>query len=267
MWGCVGWRSFRGTHQGPCDPRVPQHLRHLYGPLQWGCQEAQAVPGSPLGGVLAPTAVLEHFGPHQPPWLLVLQCSCPITLLEDPLGLCCVWLLARMVSGSAPEPVVLHPFPSWPPQLCTGRRKRDRGFFFRLALSSQPLFSEKKTTPCLAVRKTTALCGNAAPLYPWTSGAGRKVPSISMCGNSPFAPLCYTATQESSHSGFLLALQCWLMSLFGSHGGRLTGICRDLACAMSLVHPWALAQPPTSAMPSSVCCLQGWSVSCSTRST
>lgn len=46
------------------------------------------------------------------------------------------------------------------------------------------------------------------------------------------------------------------------------GMCRDPSmCHVLLVHPCALAQLPTTTVPSGVCPLQEWSVSSSMRST
>ena len=80
----------------------------------------------------------------------------------------------------------------------------DSGSFFYLAPSPQLSFSKKKSTSCLAVSKTLAFCGNAAPLYPWTSWAAGKLPSIFTCGNSRSTACllhCIT-TQESPALAF-----------------------------------------------------------------
>lgn len=166
-----------------------------------------------------------------------------------------------MVSGSAPA---AFSFLVTLVVLRTGR-----GWETEASLSSwhsfQHLFSEKKPTPWLAVSKTTAFCGNAAPLYPWTSCAGWKMSSISMCGNSPLLR-CVTLQPGKARLGLSPAV---LADDFVRFVWREAH--RDMQgpgmCHVSLVHPWALAQPPTTTMPSSVCCLQGWSVSSSTRST
>lgn len=131
-----------------------------------------------------------------------------------------------------------------------------RGFSFHPALSSQPLFSEKKPTPWLAVSKTTAFWGNAAPLYPWTSWAGGKM-SSSPCVETALCSIVLYYNPGKLGWGFLL--QCWLMTLFGSHGGRLIGICRDLACAMCLrctPGPWH-SHPPVQCPAVSVACRGG----------
>lgn len=125
MWGCVGWRAVVAHTGDPATPDVSQDLWNIYGPLQWDCQEDQAIPGSPVGGCLWAHYSAGVFVIPPAPWLLVLQHSCPISLVADPIGLCYMWVLARMISGSAPAALS---FLVTSVVLCTGRGQDTEAF-------------------------------------------------------------------------------------------------------------------------------------------
>lgn len=175
------------TPGDPATPDMSQDLRHLFGPLQWGSQEGQAVPGSPVGVSLHPLQCWSISDPPAP-W----ECSCPITLLADPIGLCYLWVLARMVSGSAP---VALSFLVPSVVLCTVRGQDTEAFLSTWHSHPSHCFLRKNALLAwLSVKQQLSV--GKAPLYPWTSWAGGKVPSTSRCRNSLFAPLCYITNQE-----------------------------------------------------------------------
>lgn len=187
MWGCAGWHAVVAPTRDPATPDVSQDLRHLFGPLQWGCQEGQAVPGSPVGVSLCPLQCWSISDPPAP-W----ECSCPITLVADPIGLCYMWVLARMVSGSAPAALS---FLVSSVVLCTGRGQDTEAFLSTWHSHPSHCFLRKNALLAwLSVKQQLSM--GKAPLYPWTSWAGGKVPSTSRCRNSLFAPLCYITNQE-----------------------------------------------------------------------
>lgn len=175
MWDCVGWRAVVAHTRGPETPDVSQDLRHLYGPLQWGCQEDQA--GSPVGvslcplqcwSISAPTSslatspavLLPYQFPGKSYWSVL-----PVGAGQDGQWICtsCLFIPGHLSSA-------LH-------RKVTGHR----GFSFHVALSSWPLFSEKKKKNPLLVWLSVKqqLSVEKPPLYPRTSWEGGKVPSIS----------------------------------------------------------------------------------------
>lgn len=150
MWGCVGWRAVVAHSRNAATPDVPQDLRHLYGPLQWGCQEGQAVPGSPVGVSLCPLQCWSISDPTSPLGVLLPHHSTGRSY----------WSVPREGVGQDGQWICTGcPFLPGPLSSAVHRKGiGHRGISFHLALSSQPLFSEKKCTPCLAVSKTTVFC-------------------------------------------------------------------------------------------------------------
>lgn len=60
--GLRGLARYCGTRQGPCDPPMcPRTCDTYMGPCSGAARRVRLYQGALLGGVLAPTAVLEHF--------------------------------------------------------------------------------------------------------------------------------------------------------------------------------------------------------------
>lgn len=162
-----------GTCMAPCSGAA-RRVRLYQGALL-GCPCAHCS----AGAFLTPSA----------PW----ECSCPITLLADPIGLCHVRVLDRMVSGSVPAALSLL-VPSV--VLCTGRGQDTEAFLSTWHSHPSHCFQRKDALfAWLSVKQQLSV--EKAPLYAWTSCAGGKLPSISRCRNSLFAPLCLITAQES----------------------------------------------------------------------
>lgn len=241
MWGCVGWRAIVAHTRDPATPRCAPGPAAPIWALAVGLPGGSGCTREPYWGVsLLP---LQCWSISDPTSLLATS---PAALLPHRSTGRSYWSVLRVGAGQDGQWICTR-CPFLPGHLSSAAHRKgmgQRGFSFHPALSSQPLFSEKKPTPWLAVSKTTAFWGNAAPLYPWTSWAGGKMSSISMCGNSPLLH-CVTLQPRKARLGLSPAVLAddfvWFTWREAHRDMQGPGMCH-----VSLVHPWALAQPSTA---------------------
>lgn len=207
--GLRGPVSHWGVRQRPCNPLMYPRTPGTYMvPCSGAAGKAGLCQGAPLG-VLAPALALEHRWHHRPHGyrlcgsrpdgstgptapspaaLLTLElpalqavllggtlamgvprggpgrrpvAGCNVQILS---ALCIIWAARQLADLRQP------PFPSLSCQQCHAQSgDGGNGSSFHPAPSPQLSSAEKKSTSWLAVSKTPAFRGSAAPLYPWTS--------------------------------------------------------------------------------------------------